>query len=168
MTKIPTRDMEFFLLGWNESHHRGCTVTFQLSEDDLAYFRHATTKRGKVAGQRYAAVLVEVGAHEEPVKTAEHEAKEAAAKRQHHKFPEGRVGLAVRWCRDEDFRAWLAEQMGEDIPSVGEERAAVLVRQICVVDSRKQLDEAAPAKLFDELIREPYAQSRRDRGIDET
>lgn len=157
--------MEFFLLGWNESHNSGCKVTFQLSEEDLEYFRHATTRRGKVAGQRYAVVLVELGPDEQPVKTAEHEAKEQAQKKQHHKFPGGRVGLAVRWCMDEDFRAWLRDEVGRP-DELTDGSAAEIIRELCVVDSRSKLDEPEPAKLFDSLIREPYAKSRRDRGLD--
>jgi hypothetical protein len=49
------------LAGWAESHNQGCRVTFWLeSADDLEAFRLATVRKGKVAGQIFQMVLVEV------------------------------------------------------------------------------------------------------------
>lgn len=59
---------ELMLLGWKESHNGGRTVTFLLPEDDVEHpFKPFTVKSGKVAGQRFMAVLVQIDDAEQPV-----------------------------------------------------------------------------------------------------
>lgn len=71
MSLTPAFHGELMLLSWRETHNGGASVTFQLADaDDLHAFKRMTLKKGKVAGQRLAAVLVEIGDDEQP-KTAE-------------------------------------------------------------------------------------------------
>jgi hypothetical protein len=67
--KIPTKSLELMLLGWQDHHNTGFKVTFAITPEDEDYFRGATAAKGKIAGQRYACVLVEIGPNEEPVET---------------------------------------------------------------------------------------------------
>lgn len=49
------------LAGWVENHNQGCRVTFWLeSPEALEPFRMATVRKGKIAGQIFQMVLVEV------------------------------------------------------------------------------------------------------------
>ena len=200
--KIPTKDLELWLLGWSESHSGGCKVTFQVTEEDLAYFRNATVRKGKTAGQRYAAVLVQLNDDETPdadsvkestppkaasprpvavpaAPVAElagqakaHELAEAAAEgaKVAHKphFPGGFCGLAVQWCDDVRFRDWLTQEFESlwlDSASMVKltnktadiDRASIVVKRICGVDSRSKLDTDDRAHLaFANMIRQPY------------
>lgn len=64
--------------------------------------------------------------------------------------------LAGQWCNDHTFWEWLEEEVGRKVASA--EDAAGLVRHICMVSSRAELDnDAAAADLFHRLIRRPYA-----------
>ncbi len=82
----------------------------------------------------------------------------------------GFCGLAVRWCLDEHFQEWLAftypEQwalMTSDTPAGA---APQLVKYICKIESRKELDTDDQAhRLFDTLIRHPYAACRKADGL---
>ena len=103
---VAAHQVELMLLGWNESHNGGFKVTFQVSPEDEDYFKSATVRKGKVAGQRYAGYLIELGADDQPVhpKDQVNRPETAApstdppARATSHKFPGGLCGLAVRWC----------------------------------------------------------------------
>jgi hypothetical protein len=69
-TTLPTKSLELYLENWREHCETGCHVTFLVTPEDLDYFRAATLKKGKLAGQRYMCVLVELGADETPVPAA--------------------------------------------------------------------------------------------------
>ena len=59
---------EVMLAGWQETHNGGAKITFWLPTPDLLEpFRLATVRKGKTAGQRYMAVLVEIDTDEKPV-----------------------------------------------------------------------------------------------------
>lgn len=175
--KIPTKELELWLLGWSESHSGGCKVTFQVTEEDLVYFRNATVRKGKHAGQRYAAVLVQLTDDDQPdpasVVTPEQQAiaappPPAPKPAAHHKFPGGYCGLAVRWCEDEEFRSWLIECYPEDFEVATEtcnpklrsfpvDVAATMVKLICGVETRTDLDtDRAAGDTFETEIRGPY------------
>lgn len=73
--------------------------------------------------------------------------------------------LAGILCADADFQLWLEEHTNpEDFPAAmggeaGEERAAVLVRHLCGVKSRAELDHSREAAVrFHERIRKPWAE----------
>jgi hypothetical protein len=176
--KIPTKDLELWLLGWSESHSGGCKVTFQVSEEDLAYFKNATIRKGKTAGQRYAAVLVQLNDDEtpdpqsvEPTKPAPElppPPAEAPVPAPHKAFPGGFTGLAVRWCQDEEFRDWLLDNFSDKyeqavktcnpkLASFPIDVAATVVRGVCGVHTRTDLNTNQTAGLmFDSFIRGPY------------
>lgn len=154
---VQAKSIELQLLGWSESHNAGCKVTFAVHEDDLEYFKSKTERKGKIAGQIFMAALAEVNDDGQPVP---HETKKPSAS----KFPSGRTGLAVRWGADPDFRKWLQDSFSE--PIVDESAAATMIRSVCWVDSRKLLDGPDAAERFDRLIRIPYAEDRKGRGLD--
>lgn len=69
--------------------------------------------------------------------------------------------LAGILCGDPDFQAWLEVQhshIAEEAPAaIGPDLAAYIVRKLCQVDSRAQLDhDKAAADRFHELIRKPW------------
>lgn len=66
MSKLPTKALELMLAGWRESNNSGFVVSFFVQPDDEDYFRHATARKGKIAGQRYQAVLVQLTDDEKP------------------------------------------------------------------------------------------------------
>lgn len=71
--------------------------------------------------------------------------------------------LAGIFCSDPEFQLWLEERC-EDTPAaaageLGEERAAVIVRHLCGVQSRAELDSNPKAAVtFHEQIRKPWAE----------
>lgn len=133
-----THNVELMLLGWTQTHNGGSKLTFQVSDDDLDQFRGMTVKKGNTAGQRFMAALVEIGPDEQPVPVEE-------------KQPLGsRAFLAVKWCKDQRFRDWVAKRYGIDDP-----RDAILT--ICRIGSRRELDENPDAwAAFDDRFRKPY------------
>jgi hypothetical protein len=74
---------ELMLLNWNESANSGCKLIFEIAPDELEPFKNLKTRAGKkVAGQRFAAVLVLIDDDESvvppqatPVPTTHQEAK---------------------------------------------------------------------------------------------
>lgn len=59
---------EMMLAGWTESHNGGRKVTFWLPDDTPEHpFKAFTAKAGKVAGQRFAVVFVQIDDNEQPV-----------------------------------------------------------------------------------------------------
>jgi hypothetical protein len=153
----PTFQGEMQLAGWAESHTSGAKLTFWLPESaDLEVFRGMTARKGHRAGQRFMAVLVEVGDDEMPVPQPVVQQPTAPAPK-----PKGGelARLAGRWCGDEMFRHWLGVDTAED--------AAENVRMACGVMSRAELDhDADAAQTFHRLYREPFRQYCRDAGIE--
>lgn len=206
MSAIPTKQLELWLAGWTKSHNGGTKVTFTINDDDLPYFENATIRKGKHAGQRYAAVLVQLQDDDTPDPESikplagvakAHELAEAGAAgaavhtqkptesvesgvREHrNKFPAGYCGLAVRWCDDVHFRDWLAVTFPEVWKwtalqvnilhkTAGSERAAALIKRVCHVQSRTELDTIPDAHaLFRDRIFTPYKKQRDEDGVDE-
>jgi hypothetical protein len=80
------------LLNWSVTANGGAKLVLQLPDEEaLEPFKAMTLAKGKHAGQRLAAVFVEIGDDEKPV-------------------PQRRPGagplaqLAGRWCEDERFQ----------------------------------------------------------------
>lgn len=60
--------------------------------------------------------------------------------------------LAVMWCSDAEFRKWLSPDS-----VINEDGAAKRIKEICKVESRKDLDtDKEAAERFHTLIRDPY------------
>jgi hypothetical protein len=147
----PTFAGEIQLAGWSESHTSGCKVTFWLSSsDELEAFRALTVRKGNTAGHRFMAALVEIGDDERPVELEP-------------KAPRTQMGDAcyrtVMWCQEPTFWAFLAYANLLDYPPKDSREAADLVREMCKVGSRKELDTNNEAnKAWHRLIRKPYSE----------
>lgn len=202
--------IELWLLGWQESHSGGCKVTFQVSADTLDKFRTATVKNGKIAGQRYCALLIELGDDEkpkakEPISTITPAVARAVSARvrdivippdtatykglqptpppkprppateAQRAAMHGLCGLAIKWCEDSHFHEWLAFTYPEEWGSVPEYKskeptpsdcAAVVVKKLCKIETRKQLDVDPDAETrFRALIMDKYIACRKADGI---
>jgi hypothetical protein len=156
----PAFQGELQLASWSESANGGAKVVFWLADaDDLDVFKAMTVRKGNRAGQRFAAVLVEIGDDERPVEPQGEVA--AAADAQLARLAGDTTAkadlkggalakLAGRWCQSPEFREWA------DVADADE--AAEYIRAMCGVESRAELDhnpEAAAA--FHKYIRQPYA-----------
>lgn len=161
--KVDTIQFEAMLLGWSETHNGGAKITLQLADiGDLEPFKRMTIKKGKIAGQLLTCVVVETDGNGEPVaQEPEQPAPAPPVKRHSGRFPDGLCGLAVRWCEDPDFQSWARATFHSQAT------AAQIVRGVCGVASRKDLDtDEDGRKLFVRDIKEPYAASRKARGLD--
>jgi hypothetical protein len=108
-------------------------------------------------GRRFMAVLVMIGDDEEPVPPpVEKPAKEGPK----------RMGPAleflVKLSKDAEFLAWLErvypDQWGAALGKTAAEKGASVVRAICSVESRREIDGNGNALwLFEEHIRKPWA-----------
>ena len=175
MSKLPTKSMELMMAGWRKSNNTGMVVSFFVLPEDEAYFENATARKGKLAGQRYQTVFVQLVDGQE---TPDHESVKPPVpatdgkQKSHSHFPGGLCGLAIRWCDDEHFRDWLAEvcplaKVDDGQESLTAEWAKREVCRICGVSSRKELDTVEVAGLiFRDTILKPYAEERKASGLD--
>lgn len=156
----PSFQGELQLASWSESASGGAKVVFWLADaDDLDVFKAMTVRKGNRAGQRFAAVLVEIGDDEQPVEP--HGEVAAAADAQLARLAGDTnakadlkggalAQLAGRWCQSKEFQEWAGADGADD--------AAEYIRMLCGIESRAELDhkpEAAAA--FHKYIRQPYA-----------
>lgn len=152
----PTFQGETQFLAWGDGPS-GPWVKLLLPEsDDLAPFRGMTSAKKGMAGQRLACVLVEIGDDEQPV------------------LPEPLKGgalakLAGQFCGERTFQDWLATIYTEQVEKYSantiddEAIAAKVVRELCGVKSRAELDHnAEAARKFQEFIRKPYMKAAKD------
>lgn len=132
---------EVMLLGWAETNSRGRTVTFQLGDEGDAHpFREHKVRSGKIAGQRYMMVLVEIGDDEKPVV----------------KTPSQ---LAYMLCKDEQFWHFANERSFVTVDS--EEAARSYILEACGVDSRSRLDTNLTARAhWEALVWQPFQKYR--------
>ena len=149
---MKTINLEAMLLRWSETSNGGATIVLQLADpDDLEQFKLMTLAKGKIAGQRLQCVMVEIGDDELP-----------------KDLPDpGKGGplsiLAARWCRDPEFQKWINQALappfavGLDMNLTEEEIATSLLRSVCGIKSRAELDhdDLASAR-FEAHIRRPY------------
>jgi hypothetical protein len=76
--------------------------------------------------------------------------------------------LAGILCSEIGFQAWVEGEFGEELPASVDlpldddaERAAVILRHVCGIASRAELDhKQAAATIFHERIRKPWAERR--------
>jgi hypothetical protein len=127
------------LLQWSESSTRGRTVTFLVSEEqEMHPFRDFTIRSGKRAGQRFMAVLVQIGEDEAPVKK-----------------PKTLSQQAFLICRNPNFYAWVNSRGLESV--VDETSARDYIYSRVGIHSRSQLDfELEAASRFQRLILKPF------------
>lgn len=150
------------LLGWSDTHNGGPKLVLQLeSSEDLEAFKHLTVKNGKIAGQLLGVAMVLQNPEPEPVVLQSPLAKK----------PKGGAlsELAGLWCGTARFQDWVKQcwpghwsDATEVIDGAdASELAAQVVRSVCNVGSRAELDHsAAAAALFNERFREPFMRSQ--------
>lgn len=136
---------ELQLLGWSETNTRGRTVTFQVDGDDVDHpFKTFTTRKGKVAGHRFAVVMVEIDDNEQPV-----EQKKAGMKLSQ---------MAAALGKSPQFLEWADEECW-DFSVEDEASARRFVLSQCNIQSRSELDTNSEAEqLFRSRILEPFQQ----------
>lgn len=130
---------ELQLLRWSDTSTGGATVTFQLADvADLVGFKDLTLAKKGMAGQRIAAIMVQVD--DDVEQTAPVAAKVK---------PGDLCIVACNFCKDPEFIRWA----GAIHPS----GARQFILDTCGVTSRKFLDsDKVAATRFHTLIREPY------------
>jgi len=163
----PSFQGEIMLAGWQESHTAGAKITFWLPDSAaLEPFKGMTAKKGNTAGQRFMAVLIEVGDDDQPI--------EPVAQKVEHSAKGGALAkLAGMWCNDLSFYQWIrpiydrelgGNGLGHGDMEIGitvanwQEfcRHAILV--FCDIESRAELDNNEDAAdKFHQNIRIPYS-----------
>lgn len=130
---------EVMLLQWAESSTRGRTVTFLLNDEGESHpFRDFTIRQGKRAGQRFMAVLVQIGDDEQPVEQRKTLAQQAFI-----------------LCRDPEFWNWAQSRSFDHIDN--ESAARAYICNMLGIKSRSELDtkpEAADG--FKRMILTPF------------
>lgn len=147
-----TEACEVQLADWQENPNSGAWVKFRLPDE-----KHLEIYRGKYRagrtkgfGQRYHMILIEIGDDEHPI-GAEPEHK-----------PRKLSSIAGLLCNDPNFRAWASHTYGEPCPDA--EAAAVMVREVCGIQSRAELDTSEGAAIiFRELLGD-YDRAKREAG----
>lgn len=150
MSDIPIfYEGEVWLLGWAESHNSGCKITLALSDpDELEKFRSVTLRKGRVAGQRFQIVLVELSEDEKPVPQSKHHASRDA-----HLMVTG-----------ENYIRYINETLGNDWKA-GQVR--LHAKHQMKVDSLSELDtDPAALRRFHELVRRPFEQWMENNHVD--
>ena len=129
---------EMMLAGWQESHTQGVRVTFWLADANaLDPFRSATVRKGKTAGQRYMAVLVEIGEDEKPIRHPSNDA---------HLLLTG-----------PDFLRY-AKSMGPGRELWDPTRAREWAKYVAGVKSLSEIDSDPQALVrYEQLVRKPFA-----------
>lgn len=137
---------EVMLLNWAESSTRGRTVTFLLDESTEAHpFKDCSIKSGKRAGQRFMAVLVEIGDDEQPVRQ------------------QSDAQLAAVLCKDPQFWHWASERSFDNVDS--EEAARSWMLNLLQITSRSQIDkDTAVNQRFKLLVKVPFESYRQSLG----
>jgi|LauGreDrversion4_2_1035121.scaffolds.fasta_scaffold262251_4 hypothetical protein len=131
---------EVMLLQWSDSSTRGRTITLLLSDDaDVHPFKDFTIKSGKRAGQRFMCAMAQIGDDEQPVKQAMRNSQ-----------------LAYLWCNDPSFLEWAKA----DSHDAARER----MLKACGVSSRSELDSGQAAVVFENRIKTPYIDWRKEQG----
>lgn len=162
---------EVQLLRWSETSNQGATVTLQLADpSDLERFKTMTLAKGKQAGQRLAAVMVEVGDDEQPVVQSSGRPSQTrmdagspensmpkTANPSTSQKPGQLCVMACTFCADPEFWIW-AEVSNED-----EAKEAILDE--CRVSSRRDLDTNPDAGArFLQHVRSPFLAWREARN----
>jgi hypothetical protein len=163
---------EMQLTAWGDSSTTGAWVKFWIDPEDLEHFKLLRARKGnKEAGTRLAVVMVEIGDDEAVVRQGNPPAASEPEKPRYQKPAIGGMGmLAVRWCKDPEFQAWVAQQTHggafDAMDRAPEAECKEFILKKCGVTSRKYLDTDPIAHdLFQEDIRGPYMKHLTARGI---
>jgi len=143
---------------YSDSSRGGPRITLRLDDrDKLQSFVGQESKR-------YAMVLVELGADEQPVPQP---AQPSQSKSQEW----AKLGPLCRWaverCGEEQFRDWVRMEFGSAMD--GDLTAAQcgdVLKGLCGVESRKDLDtDKAAGALFREVVMQRYAWWLKTEGV---
>jgi hypothetical protein len=132
---------EMMLAGWSDGHSAGPKIAFYLAEKrDLDVFRDMTVKKGNMAGQRFMAVLVEIGPDEKPVAL-------------------GLSQRAAMMCKSMGFWQFVETKAGyaREGEQAREEHATQFLRAFCGIDSRSELDTNGRAASMYQILLSEYA-----------
>ena len=168
----PAAVLDAQLLGWSKStHNKSPQITLQLADDDdIAPFELLTLAKGKVAGQILSLVVfVSDGTGGETYVAAPMAAKPAVADTKAPDAKENASGgdseapregplckLAGMLCTNPQFWFWIGQNYEGRYATP--EQAAKFVRDLCLIESRKELDtNEQAATIFHEDIRIPFA-----------
>jgi hypothetical protein len=154
----PAFQGEMMLAGWTQSHTSGCKVSFWINDEDLEAFKHLTVRKGRTAGQRFMAVLVQIGDDEQPINPGEDRAEK----------PRNALTLsAVSVGNNPAFQEFVGT-IRNWFPNEAKDRqdqAADYIREFCRIESRKELDTSpTAAQLFARLMGE-YRDWCRSTGV---
>lgn len=120
-------------------------------------------------GKRFMAVLVQIGDDEQPVDASNSRDIAKVRKSDIAREPLGDLcWRAVQWCKEPEFWAFLEAAYGVDsmLPVASELDATGVVRVLCQIESRKELDtNPEAARKFHQFIRGPYQKHLIARGI---
>lgn len=145
-TVLPAYQGELMLAGWSATHSGGAKVTFWLPDDTaLEAFKHLTVRKGNTAGQRFMAVLVQIGDNDEPITPG------SDTQRPQHALSRS----AALICKSDDFQQFVKSKTGylPTDPQKRDELAAQYVRDFCRVESRSDIDKSPTAQqLFQQLM----------------
>lgn len=138
---------EMQLLSWSNSATGGPKVVIALPDEDaLEPFKRMTLRKGKRAGQRFMAVLVEVDDQEQPVEQERSGPKPSQ--------------VAYLLCNDPDFQRW-ANANQWDVPVTNADEARTYICTRCGVDSRSDLDRDAMAAAKFDLLHDEFSEYTR-------
>lgn len=136
---LPAFSGELMLANWRETSSGGATVTFWLADaNDLDVFRSMTVRKGNMAGQRFMAVLVEIGDDERPTRPALSQ-------------------QAFLLCRSLGFQQFAEHKLNfaHENPAAREQMAADFMRSFCRIQSRSELDTDGRAGMaYQQLLAE--------------
>jgi hypothetical protein len=115
---------ELMLLNWSETHNGGAVIKLQLADArDLEAFKLMTVKKGNMAGQLLAAVMVRIDEDDEkPTQKLSQQSALICKSRSFQQFVETKAGVAY------------------DTPEQQEKQAVNFLRQFCEIESRSELD----------------------------
>lgn len=145
----PAFQGEMMLAGWTQNHNSGTKVSFWINDEDLEAFKHLTARKGRTAGQRFMAVLVQIGDDEQPIESGQ----DKPAERTRNAL----TLSAVNVCKAEAFQEFVSEAAGwrPSEPDERENQAADYLRDYCRIESRRELDNSpTAAQLFARLMSE--------------
>ena len=133
MSEIPSLKFDIKKDAWQQLQSGSYKVAITISPADLDDNRLEDLLRFMRApmGQRYAAVLVEIGDDEQPVVRPK-DTREADKR--------SRCQQAGILCKQQGFAAFLREHEGFGTPFIDPDEVAETVRKICGVQSRRELD----------------------------
>jgi len=153
----PTFTGEVQLASWSESHSGGAKIVLWLNDPaELDAFRALTVRKGNVAGQRFMAVLVEIGDDEQPVEAPSSPPPEPTPPAV--KPFSGLTRLAIEWCEMPAFWGWATRNFPSFGRVVNAEQAKALILDRCCIKSRSELNtNQEAARYFDRYFRRPFS-----------